>query len=293
MKTVSTALATLLATTNQYQMADLYTFTLANGTVLRLTDAGADIIFQYIYTYFGSTLRLERGRTKTVIGLEVDELEITLYPAATDLIGATQFLVGLQQGMLDGARLRLERVFMPLYNQNGVPYWGDTTAGSVPLFEGRVGSVTATRTSAVLTVRSDLELLDIQMPRNLYQPGCSRTLFDTGCGLNAANYAVTSSVLAGSTAQQIVTALSQPAGYYAQGYLKMTSGVATGQQASIAGWAGGILTLIMPLSTTPAAGDTFTVWPGCDKTMNTCQFKYNNLTRFRGFPYIPPAETAL
>ncbi len=182
---------------------------------------------------------------------------------------------------------------MPLTNSVGAPEWGDTSLGSVPLFEGRVGSVTATRTSAVLTVRSDLELLDIQMPRNLYQPGCSRTLFDAGCGLNAAAYAASGSVLAGSTAQQIVTVLSQPAGYFAQGHLQMTSGEANGQQASIASWAGGILTLIMPLSAIPAAGNSFTIWPGCDKTMNTCQAKFNNLARFRGFPFIPPAETAL
>ena len=57
--------------------------------------------------------------------------------------------------------------------------------------------------------------------------------------------------------------------------------------------AGASLTLGYPLQSTPAPGDTFTVYYGCDHTPGTCQSKFNNLANFRGFPYIPPPQMAV
>ena len=52
------------------------------------------------------------------------------------------------------------------------------------LFKGRLGDVDQIgRTTAKLTVNSDLVLLDIDMPRNVYQPTCLHTLYDSGCTL--------------------------------------------------------------------------------------------------------------
>jgi hypothetical protein len=49
---------------------------------------------------------------------------------------------------------------------------------------------------------------------------------------------------------------------------------------------------LYPLLVVPAPGDTFTVTFGCDKTMATCNL-FSNIQNFRGFPYVPPAETAV
>jgi hypothetical protein len=43
----------------------------------------------------------------------------------------------------------------------------------------------------------------------------------------------------------------------------------------------------------PNTGDTFTAYPGCDKTQNTCTSKFNNLVNFGGFPYVPVPEAAI
>ena len=50
--------------------------------------------------------------------------------------------------------------------------------------------------------------------------------------------------------------------------------------------------VVGPLPAAVANGDTFQVWPGCDKVQATCSGKFANLARFRGQPYIPMAETA-
>ena len=52
------------------------------------------------------------------------------------------------------------------------------------------------------------------------------------------------------------------------------------------------LALTYPMSALPAAGDAFTVYPGCDHTSATCRAKFNTLTNFRGFPFVPPPTSA-
>ena len=48
-------------------------------------------------------------------------------------------------------------------------------------------------------VLSALELLNIQMPRNVYQSVCLHTVYDGGCALVKATYTVTGSVASGAS----------------------------------------------------------------------------------------------
>ena len=90
--------------------------------------------------------------------------------------------------------------------------WGTTPIGSVILFKGRVTKVDSVgRTSAEITVASDLVLLDIDMPRNFYQPTCAHTLYDSGCGLVKSTFGAAGIVAAGSSASSIVWAGALPA----------------------------------------------------------------------------------
>jgi hypothetical protein len=82
-------------------------------------------------------------------------------------------------------------------------------------------------------------------------------------------------------------------GYYTQGVITFTSGVLSGVKATITGYYLGIVTLLAALPSAPVAGVTFTIVPGCDKQMTTCQKKFNNLINFGGMPYVPIPETIL
>jgi hypothetical protein len=44
------------------------------------------------------------------------------------------------------------------------------------------------------------------------------------------------------------------------------------------------------LPNAPCVGDAFTAAQGCDHTLATCQSKFANQARFRGFPYVPPPQ---
>mgnify|MGYP001362366032 CR=1 FL=1 len=265
-------------------MADLFTFTLVGGTVLRYANCDMDIkVGATVFSSGGP--RFARGRTRVSIGVEVDTLDVTVYADDTHLVNGVPFLQACASGACDGASLTLERAFMAS--------WGDTSPGTVILFAGRCAEMQISRHEARLTVRSDLELLNVQMPRNLYQPGCLYTLFDGGCGLIKSTWGVNSSAGGGSTSRVINCGLGQAAGYFDLGSVTFTGGPNAGVSRTVKSYTPGVLTLSYPLPATPGVGDGFTAYPGCDKTQATCNSKFSNQARFRAFPFTPTPETAL
>ena len=283
MKPASAALVALLAGSEQFIMADFYSFTLAGGSVLRYSAAPTAL------TANGQTFALgpkfERSRTKLVIGVQVDELEVKVYPEPTDMIGDLPFLEAAWQGQLDGALLQLDRAFMPVY--------GDTTAGTVVLFAGRVSDIDCSRTGIEIKCRSHLELLNIQMPRRLWQASCTHIFGGPMCQFNRAGLAVTFAAGAGSTQTRITDAPSSTTPFLL-GTITGITGANSGYSRTIAGFvSGGAVTAKLAFLFPVAPGDQFQLLPGCDRTIATCTNVFNNAANFGGFPYIPTPETAV
>jgi uncharacterized phage protein (TIGR02218 family) len=286
MKTVSDDLRAILAA-SQFHMADCYTFILADGTTIRHTTADSAITDQATGDVFAASAPFfERSKVKFQIGVQVDELEIALTagPADTMFAGGPAWLPALRAGVLDGAELRLDRAFMPAF--------GDTSAGLVTLFHGRVVEVDVGRTQATIKVNTHLELLNLQWPWRLFQPGCSRTLFDAGCTLVKSTFGQNYTVASGSSLQVLHTDYNQPDGTAALGTLTFWQGALTGRSFAIQSQTGGQMTLLTPLPSLPTPGDRILVYPGCDKTQATCKNKFNNLQHYAGEPYVPVPETA-
>jgi len=271
-------------------MADAFQFTLANGNVLGYTNV--DVSFTYNGTLFvANAVRVDGLKYKAAIGLEVDRQQISVVALATDTVaGGMPFLQALRNRVFDGCRVARYRVFFSDTIGGTIVGGG---SGGVLLFQGRLGTIDEIgRTSAKLTINSDLVLLDHDMPRNVYQPTCLHTLYDSGCTLNKASFGTSGIVGAGSTFSTINwTGASDN---FAQGTITFTSGVNAGVTATIgSALAGAALYLIYPLQSAPAAGDAFTVYFGCDHTQATCTSKFNNLANFRAFPFVPPPQMAI
>lgn len=283
MRTASVALVTLLNGSQTLAYADLYTFTLQGGGVLRYTSADVPV------TYGGNTFALgpllSRSRTKLGIGISVDDLEINISADSAVQVNGKAMMTFLASGGLDGARLKLERAFMV--------DWSTAPAGTLVMFAGRVSDVTMGRYEARLVVRSDTELLDVKVPKNLYQPGCMNTLYDAACGKSRAALTVANAVAAAPAPTKSVfgSTLGQAASYFDLGVVTFASGANSGISRTVKSYAGGQVTLIAPFPFAPAVGDTFTIYPGCDKTQATCNSRFANLQRFRGQPFIPVPET--
>ena len=283
MKPASTALVALLASSEQFMMADLYTFTLAGGLVLRYSAAPTAVSANGHTFALGP--KFERSKTKIVIGTQVDELEVRVYPEPTDLIGALPFLEAAWQGQLDGALLRLDRAFMPSY--------GDTTPGTVVLFAGRISDIDCSRTGIEMKCRSHLELLNIQMPRRLWQASCTHVFGGSMCQFDRASLSVTFSAGLDST-QTVVTDAPSSVTPFMLGTITGVTGANAGYSRTVAGFvSGGAVTVKLAFLFPVATGDQFQLLPGCDRTMATCTNVFNNAANFGGFPYITTPETAV
>lgn len=282
-ETSTGALAAFLNSATQVHMADLFTFTLTGGTAVRYTSADAPVTANSLTFDRGPAIK--RGTTKLAVGISVDTLELTLNADASVTVGGVPLLQLIAGGWLDGARVSLERVF------SAAP--GATWVGGLGLFSGRVAEVKTTRFEASIGVHSDAELLDVMIPRNVYQPGCSNTLFDATCGLLKASYAVTGTAtsVTNATRTAFSTGLAQAADYFALGWAVGLTGANAGVGRTIKAFASGLVTTVQPWPAAVAIGDTFTVYPGCNKTQATCTSKFSNVVRFRGYPYVPAPET--
>jgi uncharacterized phage protein (TIGR02218 family) len=299
MKATSTALNALLFDANentqpQVNFADLYTITLVGGQVYRYTSGDGDITFGGA-VYLSRDVQIKRNAVHAMLGLQVGTIELDISPnsdatgaGANEILGIP-VLQAIAEGTLDGANVLVQRGFM------AIGTYGAPVSPLVWIFEGPLTEVTKVgKTGATVTVSGLPYLLNTQIPNALYQPGCRHTLFDGGCTLTRASFATASAAMAGSSVAAIVTSLAQPDGYFAQGVIVFTSGANDGLSRGIATHAGGVLTLSIGLPVIPSVGDTFTVYPGCDKTQATCaSSKFSNLIHFGGQPYTPVPETII
>ena len=287
MKTATPSFINFLAANTQFAMAELYDITLADGTALHYTTFDRNLVVGGT-TYLSGPPNFKRGTVEEVLGLsKIGTLALELHANPMDAINSVPILQKIARGDFDKAQITVGRLFMDsTLNQQG----------TVIRFVGNVGDLDQlSRTMAKFTCKSKVEDLNIQLPRNILQPTCIHTLFDSGCTLNKASFAVNGTVQAGSTVNKLITTLIQADSYFDNGQLVFNSGANDGHLVAVKQYtnSGGTVYFVMPLPTAPAIGDTFTIYPGCDKTQATCAAKFSNLGNFGGFPYVPAPETAI
>src|ERR1051326_2087516 len=158
MRTISSGLADLLAT-RQFFIADLYTFTLQDGTVLRYTSFDQDISANG--RAFSSELGWERTKAKWSVGLTVDTMDVTLHATPDKVVNDVPVIESIAAGEWDGADVLVERAFM------ASP--GDTSAGTITLFRGWIGDISEIgRIHCKMQLRSKLLLLNTGIPKALF-----------------------------------------------------------------------------------------------------------------------------
>ncbi len=283
MRPASAALTALLNSSEQFIMADLYTFTLVGGGVYNYS-AGTTALFANGVT-FALGPKFERSKTKTVIGVQVDELDVKIYPEPTDLLGSVPWLQAAWTGQFDGAVLQVERAFMQPYGN---------VVGTVVLFAGRISDIDCSRTGIDMKCRSHIELLNIQMPRRLWQQSCSHVFGDAMCQFNRASLAINFSCADGST-QTVINGAPSPVGVpFVQGTIIGVTGANAGETRTITGFQSGQTVAVkLAFLSMPQPGDQFQLLPGCDRSLATCTNTFNNQIHFGGMPFIPAPENAV
>ena len=288
MKPFSSALSALFDT-NTFVSADLYTFALPGGGTAYLTTADTNITYEGV-TYLSGAPRLDRSAISQKTGLQVSTVKIDVYPTDGDTIGGLTWLSALRRGYFDGGSVTISRVFAPA--------WGQPVTGAILMMAGRIADATFGRSKASIEVNSWTEVLSNQMPRIYYQSPCNNTLGDARCGFDLGLAEVGGTITYVVSPSVFVADLELPFNWLAYGRLIMASGACNTERRPVASNSGPTvdgnqIVLQIPLSQAPVVGDTFIAYAGCDKTQNTCQFKFNNIARFTGFPYIPAPEIAI
>jgi uncharacterized phage protein (TIGR02218 family) len=304
-KTLTTQLQNLFAT-GQMKCCGLYQFVLANnsGTLyysssdvdifLKTAISGGDPFWNNQLFSAGGSIgpyfdrKDNKAKMHVALGLQVDTLVFDVIPASSTINGAP-FLTAVREGVFDGAELTYLGAYWPAgaYANPVIP------TGTVKKYVGNVAEVDISRNLATFTINSYLELLNQNLPRNLFQASCVNTLFDASCTLSQSSFQTTGAAGAGSTASTISATLSQATGYFNLGTIAFTSGDNAGVSRTIGTYvSGGTASVIAPFPSGPAAGDTFKIYPGCNKLQQTCGVKFNNLSNFRGFPFIPQQESS-
>jgi uncharacterized phage protein (TIGR02218 family) len=275
-------------------MAHLYEFTSAIGDNDYFTDFDVPIVY-HGNLYKADALRFEGLQRKLGVGLSVDEQSMKIWAGPYDTIFGADFLAAVEEGILDGAVIVRKRILWEFVSGNVERDIQNDPLIVWTLFTGYTSSVVKGGKSHVeLKVKSALLKLNVNMPRNYYQPGCLWTLFDHGCSLNKSAYAKHATIDYADS-NNIVPRGGVDTPYspdsiatYAQGRLIFTSGVNQGLQVLMDDNDPVALHLAYKLNDVPNVGDTITYYPGCSKSYNTCKAKFNNQANFRGFDKVPP-----
>lgn len=180
--------------------------------------------------------------------------------------------------------------------------WQNPGYGRVVIDKGTLGVIQWTADG----FRADMQSHMRQLQRNInfvFTAGCRHALFSQfdnthigACTLNKASYTWSGTVSSIVTQRSkfTTTGLSQANGVCTNGLLTWTSGPNNGLSYEVkAHTVTGSTTieLFLPTIYDIAAGHSFSITAGCDKTLATCKAKFNNVVNFGGFPHIQTEVT--
>jgi uncharacterized phage protein (TIGR02218 family) len=279
MKQISTQLAAHLAG-EVTTLATCWKLTRRDMTVLGFTDCDRDILFSSV------TYKAASGFTPSAIqnsgSLKVDNLDVEGMISAGSITEPD-----ILAGLYDFAEIE---IFQLNYN--------DTTQGTLKLRRGWLGEVSLYKQQFVAEVRGLTQRLS-QTMGELYSASCRATLGDTRCKVLLSSYTVTGSVTSVSSNLQFNdSARTEVSDLFSFGKITFTSGANVGlsmevKQYTKSGSAAAQLTLALPMPYTIAMGNTYSLSQGCDKTIVTCNGRFNNVANFRGEPLVPGLDRSM
>lgn len=274
-KTLSPAAAAHLAA-KVTTLATCWRVERQDGTVSGYTDFHEDLEIDgvtYLHaTGIGSTSATEANST-----LGVDNLDVVC--------------------VLDSETITHDDILSGLYNDADIYIFlvdhGAPASFLIKLFRGRFGEFKVNELAAHTEVRSLTQRLRNRIGI-IHQGYCCHALGDARCGvdLEAIKETITVTALDDDTPTNlwIVATLSRAAAQYHYGRVRGTSGANAGRWGKVkhcrAADGGYAVTTFEDLPYDVAIGDSFDLYPGCDKTLTTCTGRFGN-DAFLGFPHIP------
>jgi uncharacterized phage protein (TIGR02218 family) len=261
--------------TGTTELCRCWILTRGDGVVYGFTDHDRALGFG------GVTFRPDSGLSAAALvqttGLSVDNSE-----AVGALSDAAITEADIAAGRFDGAAIEAWLV-----------QWS-APENRVLQFRGTLGELTRAGGAFTAELRGLTERLNVATGR-VYQRDCAAVLGDGACrfDLGQAGYAAEGEVVAVEDDRVLWCAGIDGFAprWFERGRCTVVLGAAEGLAQAVKGDRpeGGLrrIELWDRLRAGVAVGDWVKVTAGCDKRMETCRLKFNNLLNFRGFPDIP------
>lgn len=246
-----------------------------DGVTLAFTDHDRALSFD------GLSFRADSGLSARALaqssGLSVDN---------TEAMGALSHWAirqdEIEQGRFDGAEVTCWRV-----------NWADVAQRTV-LFRGSIGEMHRSGGAFRAELRGLTEALNRPLGR-IYQKPCTAVLGDGGCGFDLATPGYVFSVAVDRCESGRIFRWDDLSGFddgwFTRGRLEVLDGPAGGlwgmvkRDRKLGGYRE--VELWEPIRGDVMTGMQVRLVGGCDKRMDTCRLKFNNLLNFQGFPDIP------
>lgn len=209
------------------------------------------------------------------------------------------------QGIFDDASITADDMRSGLWDHADVwvfmVNWADLTQGIMRLRRGTLGDVASTASGVFKTQLNGLMQLLQNTIGELYSPGCRADLGDSRCQVDlvGGGWQKTGTITSiGADNQTFIVAVDESRavdGWFLDGVVTFTSGENDGRSMEVKGWVQSTATvhLFLPMPRPIAVGDTFTIYPGCAKTVEMCRDRYNNIVNMRAEPYVPGQDALL
>ena len=245
---------------------ELYKFADAN-TIWYYTSADRDIEYDG-HTYLSTTIG--RGEIESKASVQRENIEVTF---AVDNPMARGFLQYIPDTV----------VTLVIFIQSD--------AGTFVGWKGRLGAVKPEKSAIKLVCESIYVSLKRTGLRAQYQRQCRHMLYSPGCGVVKSAYAVTATAISCEGYRLVLSAApgSEPVGFYTGGVLDFNGamrGIINHDTSNGMDLADIFPALRAAIADNPG-GVSVTLYPGCDRSKDTCRTRFMNFENYGGFPEIP------
>jgi uncharacterized phage protein (TIGR02218 family) len=249
--------------------AHLCVITRTDGTIYRIAESDTAI------TVSGDTYQVVPGFQISAVRHTINGEMPSCQIVAVHENGGTINTADLDIGLFDGAAVQIYIVDRMDLSAKGL------------LFTGSIATITYDVENKVMfDVKGPAVSAKILMTQKR-SPMCRTDLFSVLCGVDPTAYDVTATIATVVNSFNFTLSLGSPPadGYFNQG----VAVTASGTSFEIANWTQSTqtVTAYLPCSRLLTAGDSITLYPGCDKTLSaTGCAKFSNQLNFQGEPHF-------
>lgn len=217
-------------------------------------------------------------------------------------------------GFLEDETITEADIFAGLYDyaivEIRIVNWNDLTMGALLWKKATIGQVQFKNGMFQAELRGLEYWLSVNMGEE-YGPQCRADLFDEQCTKDSADYIQEGVIVSAADLRTCVITgvgspdadlvmrgsptpdIAAPPDWFGQGTITFLTGLNAGLTMDIMTYDGAQILLFENMPYTVQAGDLFNILPGCDKLIQTCNDKFQNVDNHRGEPFIPGMDQIL